>query len=70
MLLNDPDNRHVMIDSTIVRAYQQAPCGKEGQGEAMGRSQVGLSTKIHFVCDAKVQSMPFALTGGQAADGP
>ena len=27
-LLDDPDNRHVMIDSTIVRAHQQAAGGK------------------------------------------
>ena len=27
MLLDDPDNRHVMIDSTMVRAHQQAAWG-------------------------------------------
>ena len=30
VLLDDPDNRHVMIDSTIVRVHQQAACGKGG----------------------------------------
>ena len=30
VLLDDPDNRYVMIDSTIVRAHQQAVCGKGG----------------------------------------
>ena len=30
VLLDDPDNRYVMIDSTIVRAHQQAACGKGG----------------------------------------
>ena len=29
-LLDDPDNRCVMIDSTIVQAHQQAACGIEG----------------------------------------
>ncbi len=29
-LLADPDNRYVMIDSTVVRAHQQAVCGKGG----------------------------------------
>ena len=29
-LLDDPDNRYVMIDSTIVRAHQQSACGKGG----------------------------------------
>ena len=30
VLLDDPDDRYVMIDSTIVRAHQQAACGKGG----------------------------------------
>ena len=30
VLLDDPDNRYVMIDSTIVRTHQQAVCGKGG----------------------------------------
>ena len=30
VLLDDPDNSYVMIDSTIVRAHQQAACGKGG----------------------------------------
>ena len=30
VLLDDPDNRNVMIDSTIVRTHQQAVCGKGG----------------------------------------
>ena len=30
VLLDDPDSRYVMIDSTIVRTHQQAVCGKGG----------------------------------------
>ena len=30
VLLDDPDDSYVMIDSTIVRAHQQAACGKGG----------------------------------------
>ncbi len=30
VLLDDPDHRYVMIDSTIVRVHQQAACGKGG----------------------------------------
>jgi putative transposase len=29
-LIEAPDNEHLMIDSTIVRAYQQAATGKGG----------------------------------------
>ena len=32
VLLDDPDNRYVIIDSTIVRTHQQAVCGKGGPG--------------------------------------
>ena len=70
VLLDDPDNRYVMIDSTIVRTRQQAMYGKGGQGEAVGRSRGGLSTKIHMVTDAQGQPRRFAPTGGQVADGP
>ena len=71
VLLDDPDNRYVMIDSTIVRTHQQAVCGKGGgQGEAVGRSRGGLSTRIHMVTDAQGQPVRFALTGGQEADAP
>ena len=30
ILLKDPKNEYVMLDSTIVRAHQQAACGKGG----------------------------------------
>jgi hypothetical protein len=30
ILTSDPQNEYVMIDSTIVRAHQQAICGKGG----------------------------------------
>ena len=41
---------------------------KGGQGEALGRSRGGLSTKIHLVADAQGRPVRFALTGGQRAD--
>ena len=69
MLLDDPDNRYVMIDSTIVRAHQQAGLWQRGgQREALGRSRGGLSTKIHLVADAQGRPVRFSLTGGQRAD--
>ena len=68
VLLQDPDNKYVMVDSTIVRAHQQAVCGKGGQSEALGRSRGGLSTKIHLVADAQGCPVRFSLTGGQRAD--
>ena len=71
VLLADPKNTYIMIDSTVVRAHQQAVCGKGGgQGQALGRSRGGLSTKIHMVVDARGQPIRFILTGGQAGDAP
>ena len=46
------------------------PVEKGGQGQALGRSRGGLSTKIHLVADAKGQPIRFALTEGQAHDAP
>ena len=69
VLLHDPDNRYVMIDSTIVRAHQQAVCGKEGvEREALGCSRGGLSTKVHLVADAQGRPVRFSITVGQRAD--
>ena len=54
MLLDDPDNRYVMIDSTIVRTHQLGGLLQmRVQSEALGRSRGGLSTKIHMVCDER-----------------
>ena len=39
MLLADSDNRHIMIDSTVVRVHQQAACGKGGQRRGSGAFQ-------------------------------
>lgn len=43
-----------MIDSTIVRAHQHRSGAKHSRAEqeVLGRSQGGLSTKIHAVVDA------------------
>ena len=38
VLLEDSDHRYVMIDSTIVRAQQQAAGGKGGAEQALRRS--------------------------------
>ncbi|MBB4229918.1 hypothetical protein GGD56_003769 [Rhizobium mongolense] len=41
-----------MIDSTSVRAHQQAATAKGGADHCLGRSRGGLTTKIHVVLDA------------------
>ena len=47
VLTKDRDSAYLMLDSTIVRAHQQATTGKGGpRNQALGRSRGGLTTKI------------------------
>jgi transposase len=56
-----------MFDSTVVRAHVSAAGAKEGQ--ALGRSRGGFTTKIHAKSDASGAIIAFDLTGGEAFDG-
>jgi transposase len=62
------DNTYLMLDSTIVRAHQQAATGKGGKEQALGRSRGGLTTKIHMLADRLGRALRFRITPGQAAD--
>jgi transposase len=64
VLASDPQNDYLMIDTTIVRANQQAAAGKGGQKRDSGRSRGGLSTKIHMLVDAVGRPLRFTVTGG------
>lgn len=57
-----------MIDSTIVRAHQQAASGKGGQGSGVGAFRGGLTTKIHMLVDALGRPIRFIVTAGQVGD--
>ncbi len=53
-LTSDPDNEYLILDSTLVRAHQQAATGKGGgQNQALGRSRGGLTPKIHLAADTR-----------------
>jgi transposase len=69
-LVRDANNEYLMIDSTIVRAHQQAATGRKkgGADPALGRSRGGLTTKIHRLCNALGQPLDFVVTAGQVAD--
>jgi transposase len=59
-----------MIDSTSVRAHQQAATAKRGGADhCLGRSRGGLTTKIHVVVDAQGLPIRLGLTAGQTHDG-
>lgn len=57
------------IDSTVVRAHQHAAgvrkAGRQRDGEALGRSRGGLSTKIHVRVEGLGKPVTFTLTGGE-----
>jgi transposase len=59
-----------MIDSTSIRAHQQAATAKRGDRDhCLGRSGGGLTTKIHAVVHAQGLPIRLSLTAGQAHDG-
>jgi len=59
-----------MIDSTSVRAHQQAATAKRGGADhCLGRSRGGLTTKIQVVVDAQGLPIRLGLTTGQTHDG-
>jgi transposase len=58
-----------MIDSTSVRAHQQAATARTCAENCLGRSRGGLTTKIHVVVDAQGLPIKLALTAGQTHDG-
>ncbi|MGZ9724484.1 IS5 family transposase [Rhizobium miluonense] len=68
-LTADRNNQYLMIDSTIIRAHQQAASGKGGpRNQALGRSRGGLTTKIHMLVDALGRPLRFIVTAGQVGD--
>ncbi|WP_099050372.1 IS5 family transposase [Acetobacter persici] len=69
-LAADHDNEYMMIDSTIVRAYQHSAGARKkgGMDQATGRSRGGLTTKIHAIVDAAGKAAALSLTPGQRAD--
>ncbi|MFW7269668.1 IS5 family transposase [Gluconacetobacter sp. Hr-1-5] len=68
-LTADRDNQYLMIDSTIVRAHQQAATGKGGRAnQALGRSRGGLTTKVHMLADTLGRPLRFIITPGQTGD--
>jgi transposase len=69
VLASHADNEYGMFDATIVRAHQHvAGAKKKDKNQAIGRSEGGLSTKIHATCNALGNPTSFHLTQGQEHD--
>src|SRR5262252_2235821 len=57
-----------MIDTSIVRVHQHAACIARNRSQSMGRSQGGLTSKIHAVVDTNGLPVRLGLTAGEAHD--
>ena len=55
------------VDGTVIRAHQHAAgaAGSDAEREALGRSQGGVSTKVHVRAEGHGKPMTFVLTPGQ-----
>jgi len=82
-LVRDKKSQYLMLDSTIVRAHQQAATGrKKGArtrpgspatalrrwGGRLWAFRGGLTTKIHLLTNELGQPLDFLITGGQVND--
>ncbi|WP_425394823.1 IS5 family transposase [Chondromyces crocatus] len=68
VLQTDIDDEWISIDSTIVRAHQHGGGKRGSQGQCIGRSRGGLSTKVHLTVDALGLPLDFIITEGQRHD--
>jgi transposase len=66
---SDHDNEYMIIDATIVRAYQRSAGARKKNGaQAIGKSRGGLTSKIHTLIDALGNPFSLMLTPGQDHD--
>ncbi len=69
---DDPDEKYLILDSTIVRAHPCAAGAQKKHGsqadQVLGRSVGGFTTKIHICVDALGNPLRFILTAGQRHD--
>jgi transposase len=57
-----------MIDTSVVRVHQHGAYITNSNGQHIGRSRGGLTSKIHVVVDGNGLPVRLGLTGGQAHD--
>ena len=69
---DDPDFEYLIVNSTIVRAHQHAAGAKKrgSEGQAIGRSRGGPSTKNSYGRSRLGMSVRFMLTAGQKGVAP
>ncbi|MCP3721344.1 IS5 family transposase [Paraburkholderia sp. CNPSo 3281] len=66
---DETEIKHVLIDSTIVRAHQHSSGAHKKNGpQALGRSRGGLTTKLHLAVDDAGRPLRLIATEGQVSD--
>ena len=60
----------VSLDSTIVKVHPDGTGARKNRPQAIGKSRGGWTTKIHLVAADARTALTFALSPGQAHDGP
>lgn len=60
--------KHVLIDSTIMRAHQHSSGAQKNGLQALGRSRGGLTTKLHLAVDDAGRPLRLIATEGQVSE--
>jgi putative transposase len=68
VLTKDRKNEYLMLDTTLVRAHQQAATGKGGTKTGSGAIQRRIDQQNHMLADAFGRPLRLILTGGQVHD--
>ena len=67
-LVHESDLEWEFIDGSIVRAHQHSSGAASTEGQAIGKSRGGNTSKIHLVVDSYGLPIDFEITGGEVHD--
>jgi transposase len=68
MLVDEPDLEWEFMDGSIIKAHQHSAGAASDEGQAIGKSVAGNTTKIHMVVDGFGLPIEFEITGGEVHD--
>lgn len=68
LVVKDGKKQYLMLDSTLVRAHQQAATGKGAADQARGLSRGELTNNIHRFADGLERPLRSIVTAGQVGD--
>ncbi|GJL73324.1 MAG: hypothetical protein NMNS01_25230 [Nitrosomonas sp.] len=68
VLVHDPDWEWEFIDGSYVKAHQHSAGASGQETQAIGKSRVGNTTKIHLAVEGYGLPVEFEVTGGEVND--